>query len=391
MSNEEQVSRDSGHEPEPVRPDGPAVVHPDEVVLDDADISAGTLEPELSVSPDTLGLAEPALGPARISSDVAEAASLEEAAAEARAVAAEAEKAGTLVGGPMPADAPVMETAPDGTAPAGGPAGDTQHDDDGGGTSADAPAATASEDGNDAGPVTQYAAARTDVAPQHGDEPVAPDPEALTGASGTAAVGSASIGEPFPASGSHPARASGPHPARAGADGATDGAAAGEIDETNELSTAGSQPDSVVERPSDADGPIGGPYALPSQGGEPGLGYASRQPGNDPADVGPGNPGSPAEPSLDPGGKAAAASAAVVPTEPETDAAAGAHPTRDRTRSESSTVPLLLVIGGVVVLLGLLVWLLVSLFGGQGDEGRVDPSSLPADGLISDFYFGSCF
>lgn len=304
MSNEEQVSRDSGHEPGPVRPDGPAVVHPDEVVLDDADISAGTLEPELSVSPDTLGLAEPALGPARISSDVAEAASLEEAAAEARAVAAEAEKAGTLVGGPMPADAPVTGAAPDGTAPAGGPAGETHHDDDGA-ASTEVPAATASDDGNDAGPISRDAAARTDVAPQHGNEPIAPDPEAPTGASGAAAVGSVSPGEP-------------------------------------------------------------------------GLGYASQHPGTDPADVGPGNAGSPSEPSLDPGGNATAASAARVPTAPETDAVAGAHPTRDRTHAQSSTVPLLLVIGGVVVLLGLLVWLISSLFGGQPDEGRVNPSSLAA-------------
>lgn len=378
MSNEEQAPRESGHEPGsdgPIGPDGSAVVHPDEVVLDDADISAGTLEPELSVSPDTLDLAEPALGPARISSDVAEAASLEEAAAEARAVAAEAEKAGILAGGPMPAEAPITEAAPDGTAPAGGPAGDAQHDD--GDAAAEASTATASDDGNSAGPVIRDAAASTDVAPQHGDEPVSPDPQAPTHPSGAATDGSVSAGEPVPASGSHPARASG--------DGAGDGAAADERDETDVPSSAGNHTDSVTNPPSAADGPVGGPYAFPPEGGEPGLGHASRYLGTDPAGVGPAGAGSPAEPSVDSGGDAAVARAAGVPTAHGTDAADGAHPTRDRTRARSSTVPLLLVIGGVVVLLGLLVWLLVSLFGGQGDEGRVDPSSLNARECLADF------
>ncbi|MHA7279498.1 septum formation family protein [Arthrobacter sp. MDT2-2] len=125
MSNEEQAPRDSANHPGPDGSDGPGTVDADDIVLDDGDVSAGTGEPELSVSPETLDLQEPALGPARISRDTAEAASVEDAAAEARAVAAAAEEAGTLVGGPLPATAPAVRAAPDGTAPAGGTAGDT--------------------------------------------------------------------------------------------------------------------------------------------------------------------------------------------------------------------------------------------------------------------------
>lgn len=289
MSNEEQAPRDPGHGPggnEPDRPDGPDVVDPDGVVLDDGTLPPGALEPELSVSPDSLDLPEPALGPAEISRDTAEAASLEDAAAEARAVAAEAEKAGTLVGGPLPAGAPVVQAAPDGTAPAGGVAGDAAADAD--------PAA---------------------------------DPAADT-ADG-AGVPAAGTGDDVPA---------------------------------------------------------GGPYAFPPEGGEQGLGHPGLYPGTDPASIGPAAPASPASP-VDPspgsrGATAAAWAPGAAGTDPE---ATDAEPKRDRSRARSSNLPLLLIIGGVVVLLGLLVWLLVSLFGGAEDEERVDPSSVAAGDCLADF------
>lgn len=118
MSNEQQNPGDLERSAEP------DLVDPDSVVLDEGTVSAEALEPELSVSPETLHLQEPALGAVEISRDTADAASLEDAAAEARAVAAEAEKAGTLVGGPMPTNTPTAEAVPEGTAPAGGTAGD---------------------------------------------------------------------------------------------------------------------------------------------------------------------------------------------------------------------------------------------------------------------------
>ncbi|MHA7287315.1 septum formation family protein [Arthrobacter sp. MDT3-44] len=255
MSNEEQAPRDPGNHPGPDGPDvveGPDVVDADAIVLDDGDVSAGTLEPELSVSPETLDLQDPALGPAQISRDTAEAASLEDAAAEARAVAAAAEEAGTLVGGPLPATAPVVRAVPDGTAPAGG--------------------------------------------------------------------------------------------------------------------TAGAAP-----------GPVGGPYAFPPQGGEPGLGHPGLYPGTDPASIGPAGQESPAEPR-----PADDARAAWIPTASDPEDT-GAHAAQDRTSAGSSVLPLLLLIGGAVVLLGLLVWLLVSLLSGGRNEERVDPSSLAAGECLADF------
>ena len=273
MSNEEQAPVDPGHEPGPDRSEDPestvvldpdaAVLDPDTVVLDDPDISGEALEPELTVSPDTLDLEEPALGPAQISPEVAEAASLDAAAAEARAVAAEAEEAGTLVGGPMPPHAPSVEAAPAGTAPAGGTAGD---------------------------------------------------------------------------------------PA-----GSADGSAEG-------------GPDAGVP----AEGPVGGAYAFPPQGGAPGAGHPGAYPGGDPR--------------LDPGAedRDAAPGTGWAPTAGD-EPAAEVHPMRDRTRSRSSVVPLLLLVGAAAVLLGLLVWLLVSLLGGPADEDRVDPSSLAAGECLAEF------
>lgn len=282
MSNEEQVPRDSGHGPdgnEPDRLDGPDVIDPDGVVLDDGTLSPGALEPELSVSPDTLDLPEPALEPAEVSRDTAEAASLESAAAEARAVAAEAEKAGTLVGGPLPAGAPVVQAAPEGTAPAGGVAGD--------------------------------------AAPEA-------DPASDTTA-GTGVV----------------------------AEGTTD------------------------------DVPAGGPYAFPPEGGEQGLGHPGLYPGTDPASIGPASPASPVDSSQGSGGATAAARApGAAGTDREVTYA---QPKRDRSRATSSSLPLLLIIAGVVALLGLLVWLLVSLFGGADDEEGVDPSSIAAGDCLADF------
>ncbi|MFJ6000857.1 septum formation family protein [Arthrobacter sp. NPDC092385] len=292
MSNEEQVPKDSGHDPETDARQEPDVVDPDDVVLDDGDIRTGALEPELSVSPDSLDLAEPSLEPARISRETADAASLEEAAAEARAVAAEAEETGTLVGGPMPADAPMARATPEGTAPAGGVAGDT---------------------------------------------------------------------EPTTTAGGGPA-----------ADGRTGAEAPGSSD-----------------GPADDGGPVGGPYAFPPAGGEAGAGDPGLYPGTDPASIGPAGAGPSTEPAPASGHGAPAARPAWVPSAPGalpgTGTGAGSHPTRDRTRARSSSLPLLLIIGGAVVLLGLLVWLLVSLFGGSDDEARVDPSSLASGECLADF------
>ncbi|OUM41947.1 septum formation family protein [Arthrobacter sedimenti] len=297
MSNEEQAPRDSGNHPGPDGSkgsdgsNGPDVVDADEIVLDDGDVPAGTLEPELSVSPETLDLQEPALGPAQISRDTAEAASVEDAAAEALAVAAAAEEAGTLVGGPLPATAPAVRAAPDGTAPAGGTAGD--------------------------------AAPGSAVTP--GSEDRSPSP------------GGHAVDAP-------PARhvPSGPGP----------------LDDGD---------------------PVGGPYAFPPQGGEPGLGHPGLYPGTDPASIGTAGPGSPAEPR-----PADGARAAWIPTAPDPEDT-GAHAAEDRTPAGSSVLPLLLLIGGAVVLLGLLAWLLVSLLGGADDEERVDPSSLSAGECLADF------
>ena len=291
MSNEEQAPKDSGHDPERDGRQEPDVVDPDDVVLDDSDIRTETLEPELSVAPDSLDLAEPSLEPARISRETADAASLEEAAAEARAVAAEAEETGTLVGGPMPADAPMARATPEGTAPAGGIAGDTES---------------------------------TTTA---GGGPAADD---RTG-----------------------------HEAPGRGDG-----------------------------PADDGGPVGGPYAFPPAGGEAGLGHPGLYPGTDPASIGPAGAAPSAEPGPASGNGATAARPAWVPSAPGTDTGAtgaDAHPTRDRTRARSSRLPLLWFIGGAAVLLGLLAWLLVSLFGGPDDEARVDPSSLASGECLADF------
>ncbi|MDQ0736092.1 septum formation family protein [Arthrobacter agilis] len=336
MSNEEQAQRESGRGPVPDRrdgTDGPAVVDPDDVVLDDGssvlddgDVAVDALEPELSVSPETLDLDEPALEPARISTDTAAAASLDEAAAEARAVAAEAEETGTLVGGPMPADAPLVHAAPEGTAPAGGAAGDTD-------------AAT--------GP--------------------APDP-APDAAPGTVA----------------------------GADAGSPGASVPEVEDPAPHSASG--PGDGPAPGSDAGEPAGGPYAFQPQGGEPGDGHPGLYPGTDPAFIGAGG-------AAGSGGTGATGSAGTTGASEDsagrgsTSARAGwvpeasggtedpseGLPLRDRTRTSSSKAPLLLVIGGAVVLLGLLVWLLVTLFGGSDDEGRTDPSSIAAGECLADF------
>ncbi|WP_434994975.1 septum formation family protein [Arthrobacter sp. Ld5] len=286
MSNEEQVPGDPreepGHEPGPDAADGSgdmedaAVLDPDTVVLDEPDISGETLEPELTVAPGSLDLEEPALEPARISPEVAEAASLDDAAAEARAVAAEAEEAGTLVGGPMPPDAPSVKAAPDGTAPAGGTAGDQ-------------------------------------------DDPA-------TG--------------------------------RVDEDGPTAGTTAGH--------------------------PADGPRAVPPQGGAPGAERLGAHPGSLPRRTGSSAPGASRE---TPDGDRAPR-AGWVPTppgEPGGEPAGEVHPKRDRARPRSGVLPLALLVGGALLLLGLLVWLLVSLLGGGQDEGRVDPSSLAAGECLAEF------
>ncbi|MGM0928423.1 MAG: septum formation family protein [Actinomycetota bacterium] len=77
-------------------------------------------EPDLHVSADDVELAEPTLGPARISDETAAEADLAVAAAEAQAVEEEAEAAGRLVGGSRDDGAVKVS----GTAPAGAAAGD---------------------------------------------------------------------------------------------------------------------------------------------------------------------------------------------------------------------------------------------------------------------------
>ena len=308
MSNEEHAPSGPGYDPAPDASEdvtgtdipgdheGPDVVDPDDVVLDDAAISAGTLEPHLSVSADTLDLEEPALAPAQISTDTAEAASLADAAAEARAVAAEAEETGTLVAGPMPVGAPVTEAAPEGTAPAGGVAGDS----------------------SDTGPA------------RGGSHPAGP-------------VGGAHASPPRGGPAGDPERHPGLYPGTDPAFIGTDGAG--------------------------------------HRGGDAGTGDTGSGPG--PGDTGSaGGEGSAAGTAVG----ATAARPAWVPEAPEGHPAAEDGPAlRERTRSRSSTAPLLLVIGGAVVLLGLLAWLLLSLFGGSDDEQRVDPSSLAAGECLAGF------
>jgi hypothetical protein len=96
-------------------------------------------EPDLHVSADDVELAEPTLGPARISDETAAEADLAIAAAEAQAVEEEAEAAGRLVGGPRD-DGGIKAS---GTAPAGAAAGDQDLADSAEvSPAADAPAAT---------------------------------------------------------------------------------------------------------------------------------------------------------------------------------------------------------------------------------------------------------
>lgn len=136
--------------------------------------------------------------------------------------------------------------------------------------------------------------------------------------------------------------------------------------------------------------PVGGPYAFAPQGGEPGLGDPGLYPGTDPASVGASRPTAPAESgstspqALDRSGSAAARGE-WIPTPPDPGEEPAAHPKRDRSRSTGTPFPLLLIIGGAIVLLGLLIWLLISPFGGADDEARVDPSSLAAGECLADF------
>lgn len=141
--------------------------------------------------------------------------------------------------------------------------------------------------------------------------------------------------------------------------------------------------------------PVGGPYAFAPRGGEVGLGDPGVYPGTDPASVGAaaaaGDTGAAGGTGLttgrpsgeSDGSRSAPGATAWNPTTPE--GGADGHPKRDRTRSRRGGLPLLLVTGGGVVLLGLLVWLLVALFGGSDDEDRVDPSSIAAGECLADF------
>ncbi|GAA2172816.1 hypothetical protein GCM10009784_04770 [Arthrobacter parietis] len=102
----------------------PEILKAEDVHLADPDVSGDAVEPTLNTSAEDVRLIEPSLGAAEISGDAAEAASLDDAAAEAAQVAKEAEDVGTLVAGPRPTEDPAEAAAPAGTAPAGGAAGD---------------------------------------------------------------------------------------------------------------------------------------------------------------------------------------------------------------------------------------------------------------------------
>lgn len=54
-------------------------------------------------------------------------------------------------------------------------------------------------------------------------------------------------------------------------------------------------------------------------------------------------------------------------------------------RGRSSSWPVVLIVTGVVVLLGVLVWLLTAVVSGSGDDDLVDPSSLSAGECLADF------
>ncbi|MBG6224427.1 hypothetical protein IWX63_000986 [Arthrobacter sp. CAN_A2] len=125
--------------------------------------------------------------------------------------------------------------------------------------------------------------------------------------------------------------------------------------------------------------PPGAPVAMPP--GEHAVTPAGAA-SVDPVDVAADRTG---EAAAAPPGEYAVTPAGWVPTTPGGEPASEAHPKRDRTRSRSGFVPLLLVAGGAVVLLGLVAWLLLSLFGGSEDEGRVDPSSLAAGDCLAEF------
>ncbi|MHA7283963.1 septum formation family protein [Arthrobacter sp. TMS2-4] len=359
MSNEEQAPADRRHEPgrDPELDSvdgaedaaGDAVLDPDTVVLDDPDISVETLEPELTVSPGSLDLEEPALEPAQISPEVAEAASLDEAAAEARAVAAAAEQAGSLVGGPMPADAPSVKAAPAGTAPAGGTAGDPA-----------GPAGGRVDDGaNDAGATPENPIPYV-LPPRGGAGSGLPgtspgvDPDTLPDRTGSSAAGA-------------------PPESRADPDG-DPAPRAGRVTTTPAVDPTGE--------------PAG------AQAVDPTGALASAQavdPTGEPAGAQAVDPTS--EPDMDPTGEPAGAQAVDPTSEPDmdpTDDRVGeptgdTHPERDRTPSGSGILPLALLVGGALLLLGLLVWLLISLLGGPEDENRVDPSSLAAGECLAEF------
>jgi hypothetical protein len=391
MSNEEQDPRD------PERIIEPDLVDPDALVLDEGSISAEDLEPELSVSADTLELQEPALEPVEISRDIAEAASLEAAAAEARAVAAEAEKAGTLVGGPMPRNTPTVDAAPDGTAPAGGKAGD-----------ADGPVTSGPER---SGPTLPSGASGT-VPEVPADAPT-PD-EVLADATG-GTTGSATP-HPTPEEvladvGSGTTGSATPHPTpdeviadtreRASASGtghsSTGSTGTGAHGEDGMmLSTAATEDsptsgvpnqdigDRTVDPPTDA--PATGSPAAPRPGPERAHGShpAGATGQRTPADEG--RTAVPAEPPVAAGGNTAGDSPWVPAGGDSGEAPGPEGPSRrDRSRGKSSRTPLLLIVGGAVVVLGLIVWLLVSLLGGSEDEDQVNPSSLAAGDCLADF------
>ena len=92
----------------------------------------------------------------------------------------------------------------------------------------------------------------------------------------------------------------------------------------------------------------------------------------------------PTEPGRTPG-TATTDSSGARPAWTPTSSASDGQLRRDRTRRKHSNRPLLLAAAAAVVLLGLLVWLVISLLGEADHDDLVDPSSISAGECLADF------
>ncbi|THJ68448.1 hypothetical protein E8P82_00590 [Arthrobacter echini] len=260
----------------------------------DDPMPSGSVQPELSVGPDTIDLSEPDLAPAQISQDVADAASLEAAAAEARAVAAEAEQASSLVGGPMPRNAPVTRASHDATAPAGGVVEDTEQDSRAGSVAESDPASR--ERTSPDAPAEVAVAAEASAGP---DERPAASGRATGGAGAERTPSTPTApGAPVASAGVAAGASAAPAPGTRSEDRVVSGNPVGESDGTRVVGRA----DGAADRAGRERAGTGGDRDMPAAQDEP--------------------------------------------------------------RTGSNALPLLLVIAAVVVLVGLLIWLVVSLISG---------------------------